>query len=43
MNIDVEMDAVVIEGQRVVRPSHIARSVWMDYWEMVQREEETEE
>jgi cytidylate kinase len=33
MKIEVYMDYVLIEGQRVNRPMRIARSNWMRYWE----------
>jgi hypothetical protein len=33
MRIDVYMDYVVVEGQRINRPSYIGRSAWMGWWE----------
>ena len=35
VEIDVSMDFVTIEGQRVNRPDHISRSDWMRFWENV--------
>ena len=33
MIIDIYMDYVIIEGQRVNRPSAIPRSRWIRFWE----------
>jgi hypothetical protein len=35
--IDVYMDYVIIEGRRVDRPSHIARSIWISQWERINK------
>jgi hypothetical protein len=35
LQIDVYMDYVVIEDQRVNRPYFVARSFWMRFWEGV--------
>lgn len=35
MFIEVERDSIVIENQRVKRPTRITRSDWMRYWENV--------
>jgi hypothetical protein len=32
LQIDVGMDHVDIEGQRIMRPTGIARSRWQDIW-----------
>jgi hypothetical protein len=32
--IDVYMDYVVAFGQRIERPSRMARSQWIKYWEI---------
>lgn len=37
MAVDVHLDFVVIEGYRVDRPKHIARSAWVDYWQEAKR------
>jgi hypothetical protein len=36
MNIDVEMDRVIVEGQTILRPAAIPRSRWIAFWETVQ-------
>lgn len=33
MQIDIEMDRVIIEGQVILRPDSISRSSWMWFWE----------
>lgn len=33
IEIEVYMDYVLIEKQKVIRPAHISRSAWMSYWE----------
>ncbi len=33
MDIEINMDSVVIEGQTMKRPSYISRHHWMDWWE----------
>lgn len=33
-NVDIYPDYVIVFGQRVDRPSDIARSTWMKLWEM---------
>lgn len=33
MDIEVNMDSVVIEGQTVKRPDYFGRKQWLDYWE----------
>jgi hypothetical protein len=33
MTIEIHMDYVLIEGHRINRPSRIARSQWILYWE----------
>lgn len=35
MRIDVDLDTVEIEGQRVVRPECISRSHWDEMWNKV--------
>ncbi len=35
MNIQVNMDDVVFEGQTLKRPAHISRSSWMQLWESI--------
>lgn len=37
ISIDLYMDYVIIEGQRVNRPPRLARSVWMAFWEQINR------
>jgi len=32
LDIDINMDDVVIEGQRVLRPIGVARSAWYEMW-----------
>lgn len=33
MQIDIDMDHVTIDGQRVNRPSSMGRTAWMGFWE----------
>jgi hypothetical protein len=37
MSLEVWPDCVIINGVRVARPSAIARSRWLAYWEDVAR------
>jgi hypothetical protein len=37
MSLEVWPDCVIINGVRVARPSAIARSRWLAYWEAVVR------
>jgi len=32
LRIEAGMDYVIVEGTRIERPSHIARSAWLSYW-----------
>ncbi len=36
MQVEAYMDYVIIAKQRVERPSHVSRSAWMAYWEVLQ-------
>ena len=33
MTVDIYKDYVMFEGKRIDRPSHIAPSDWIDWWE----------
>lgn len=37
MQIDVERDRVVVEGQTIHRPAYIPRSEWYQLWESVDK------
>jgi hypothetical protein len=37
LQVDVSLDHVDIEGQRVMRPAGIARSHWQDIWMLFRR------
>ncbi len=37
LDIAVEPDRVLIEGQVLYRPNYISRSQWMNYWEKIER------
>lgn len=37
LQIDVSLDHVDIEGQRVMRPAGMARSHWQNVWELFRR------
>lgn len=32
-DLEIYMDHVILFGQRIDRPSRMARSVWMRFWE----------
>lgn len=41
LELNVDMDSISIEGQKVVRPNWISRHNWLQYWEAIQRVSQT--
>lgn len=40
MNIDINMDSIVVNGQTLQRPDRISRSAWIDFWERAKGDSE---
>ncbi len=38
IELHVDMDSITINGTKVPRPSRIARSVWVQVWEIIKYE-----
>jgi hypothetical protein len=38
LQIDINPDHIIFEGQRINKPSRISISEWLDFWELVKRQ-----
>ena len=36
LQININLDDVIVEGQKIARPSHISRSDWENIWRWVE-------